>query len=173
MPQTVFYFNDQDIEDLFNFIQLKGGKFVPDIFFASSEYITIDNVNSFNHYRAKETTHFFITDETYTSKALVISRNRYIEEPKYMINQRKGGPYIDLSFYRGYSDDSTILYKKSYIELYSKFIHSHGDEEFEASNEVKDYYKDLVKYIKSKCKVITKNDKKHLVSTKVITELNI
>jgi hypothetical protein len=48
----------------------------------------------------------------------------YITEGnKYNINQRKGGPYIDLFFYRGFSEDAVVRYKSSELDIYGKIIH--------------------------------------------------
>jgi hypothetical protein len=171
MPQMEFYFNDYDRKELFNFIQLKGGKLIPDIFFSSEEYKLISDYEDFFHYQESETTHFFLIDNNFIIEPLIISKNTFIKEPKYYINQRKGGPYIDFSFYRGHSKDSIIPYKMSVIDIYPKFIHHNNYEEFKATDELKDYYNNIVNYIKGKCEIIIKEKKKYWISTNVLKEL--
>jgi hypothetical protein len=166
-----FYFNDLDRKELFNFIQLKGGIFIPDIFFDSEEYKTISDYAEFIRFQEKDTGHFFLTDKSFLLEPLVLSKNRFTKELKYSINQRKGGPYIDFSFYRGHANDSIISYKASTIDIYPKFIHYDSYSEFKATNELKDYYNNIVKYIKSRCNVVIKQEKKHWISTQVLEEM--
>jgi hypothetical protein len=99
-----------------------------------------------------------------------MTRNRFIEEPKYAIYQRKGGPYIDASFYLGYADDAILHYKCCIIEHYARFIHSGSSEEFNATEALKSYYSDLVKYIKGKCKLVKKSGKSFWVSKQVLAD---
>ena len=97
-------------------------------------------------------------------------------EGKYYIQQRRGGPYIDLSFYRGYADDAPIKFKCTRISHYPS--HTHYDdfelyERFPLSKELKTYYGLIGKFLKSKCRQVTAtNGKKYWVS-KTLTEENV
>ncbi|WP_162996243.1 hypothetical protein [Mucilaginibacter celer] len=166
-----FYFNDQDTERLFNFIQQKGGSFIPDIFFDTEMFKTIADSEEFLQYRQTLSTHFFLIAEAYSFENLSLSMNRFIEQPAYAVNQRKGGPYIDFSFYRGFTAESVIPYKRSEIDIYSKFIHVDGNGEFAATENLKRYYNDIVAYIKSCCKAVKKGRKTYWISVDVLREI--
>ncbi|WP_139302413.1 hypothetical protein [Mucilaginibacter polytrichastri] len=168
-----FFFNNDERKELFNFIQLKGGLLIPDVFFKSEEYVPIVDYEEFSRFQRTETTHFFLIADEFVIEPLKVSRNRFVEEPKYAINQRKGGPYIDLSFYRGHANDAKIPYMGSVIDIYSKFIHVGNHEEFKAPDKLRGYFKDIVKYIKSKCVVVEKGGKKYWISTEVLKEIDI
>lgn len=86
----------------------------------------------------------------------------YITEGnKYNINQRKGGPYIDLFFYRGFSEDAVVRYKSSELDIYSKFIHVDSYEEFKAKEDLIAYYKLIENNIRKNSKIIKIGTKKH------------
>lgn len=104
---------------------------------------------------------------------LVVSKNRFFEEPKYSVYQRKGGPYIDASFYLGYAEDATIPYKVSIIDYYEKFIHYDSYEEFKAPNELKDYYGELVRFIKKMCQKVEVGKRKFWVSKEVLKTIEL
>jgi hypothetical protein len=164
MPQFDFYFNDEDRKDLFNFIQLKGGKLIPDLLYKSDEYIVISDYDEFLNYIENESTHFLLIDEKFLIEPLLLTKNRFIEETEFGINQRKGGPYIDISFYKGYSDDSIIACKKSVVDIYSKFIYLKNSDEFKATEDLKAYYNEIVSYIKGKCTSVKIDNKKYWIS---------
>jgi hypothetical protein len=171
MSEFNFYFSDKDIEELFNFIQLKGGVFVPDVFFEEENHKSIYDYDEFFNYQRSQTVHFFLLAEVYSFEPLKVTKNRFTKDAQYNVNQRKGGPYIDFSFYRGYSIDAIIPYKMSTIEMYSRFIHIDSTDEFAVSKELKLYYYDTVQFIKSRCKLLKKGSKKYWISLKVFDEL--
>jgi hypothetical protein len=174
MPAMKFYFTDEERKELFNFIQLKGGAFVPDLhFYNTDKYYIIANGDEFlSHIQQKEITHYFLIDNVFAFEPIVVSINKFRKEPAYSIEQRTGGPYIDLSFYLGHADDATIPYKYSMVDIYSKFIHFNSHDEFKAPDELKKYYNDIVKYIKSKCSVVIKDNKKYWVGHDALKEIN-
>ena len=96
-----------------------------------------------------------------------------MEGEQYTVNQREGGPYIDLMFFRGYPEDAVIHNKVSAIDIYPKFINAGGNMEFEATKELKEYYGDIVKYIKSKCTRIQKNKNKYWIGKEVLKDLEM
>jgi hypothetical protein len=165
-----FYFNDNEIEELFRYINFKNGQLIPDIVFNSDQYIVLSTYEDFFKCQQTETTHFFLKAESFSIEPLVVTRNQFMKCEKYTLNQREGGPYIDLMFFRGYAEDAIIQYKASNIDIYPKFIHAHGNTEFEATNELKEYYNDIVKYIRSKCKIIKKKNKKYWISKEVLKD---
>jgi len=172
MAQMEFYFNDHDRKKLFNFIQLKGGNFIPDVGCKTDNYITISDYEEFLNYQRSKTTHFFLVDAKYSLEPLQINKNKYMDKPMYFIDQRTGGPYIDFSFYRGYSDDAVVPFMKSLIEIYPKFMHFDSNQEFKATTELKEYYNEIVFYIKSKCNSVRMGRKNYWISFEVQKEID-
>lgn len=173
MAQMEFYFSDSEIEELFRYISSKGGGFIPDLLYESDKYIVLDTYQELKEIQQTKTAHFFLIDDFYFMEPLVVTQNRYLKGVNYYINQRKGGPYIDFMFFRGYSEDSTIHYRRSEVSIYPRFIHANGDEEFKATDELKKYYKDVVRYIKSQSKQIVKNNKRYWIGYEVLQELKL
>lgn len=170
MPQFKFYINDEERKDLINYILSKGTKIIPDLLYNTDNYVNLANTSEFFDYLNKEQVGFFLLDDSFKIEALTMPRNRFTEEPKYAIYQRKGGPYIDASFYLGYADDAILHYKCCILEHYARFIHLDSSEEFYATEALKSYYNDLVIYIKSKCKLVKKAGKSFWISKQVLAE---
>jgi hypothetical protein len=171
MAMTEFYFNDLEIRKLVEFINSLGGKIIPDILYDQAEYRILKDYEEFNIILNDQTVHFFVIDNSFMKEDLKVTRNRYLEDNKYYINQRKGGPYIDLFFFRGFSDDAIIKYKRSEISTYSKFIHFEGHEEFKATDELIEYYKYILAYIKKNSKRVKINNRYFNIGLEVLDEI--
>lgn len=171
MAQIRFYFNSEEWRELFEYLQMTGSRIIPDLLYDAEQYHVIKDFDEFIDYQKNKTTHFFFINDVFTFEPLVVSLNRYTKEPKYGIDQRTGGPYIDISYYRGFANDAVIPYRYSNLEYYPRFIHFNNYEEFKASDELKQYYLNLVKFIKKKCRVVKKGDRKYLIGHKVLDEI--
>lgn len=168
-----FYFDDADRCELLEFILSDKGKLIPDLLYDDELYTEVFDCKSLETYLKQDISHYFLLNEQFYEEPLVLSKNRFLSEEKYYINQRKGGPYMDFSFYTGFANDSVVPFKRSIIELYPKFIHYNSNIEFKASVEVKAYYQKLTKYIKSKCRSINTRNKNYFVSKKVIDKIGL
>ena len=171
MPQFKFYINDSERKDLINYILSKGTKIIPALLYPTDKYITLSNTEEFFNHLKNQEIGFYLMDNSFELEPLVVSKNRFFEEPKFSIVQRKGGPYIDIDFYLGYADDAKVLYKCSIIDHYARFIHYDSYEEFRVSENLKDYYKDVIRFIKTLCKCVKKDGKMYWISKSVINEL--
>jgi len=168
-----FYFNDHEIQKLIEFIISINGKIIPDLLFKDSNYQIVEKYEDFDSILKYQTIHFFLISDSFQIERLLVTENRYIKEGnKYGINQRKGGPYIDLFFYRGFSEDATVKYKCSEIDIYSKFIHVDSCEEFKATEELIVYYKLIVDYIRKRSKRIKIGTKKHYIGLERLNDKN-
>eukprot|EP01132_Coremiostelium_polycephalum_P017076 gene17076-20481_t len=136
MARLEFYFNDTDRADLLEFIQANKGIVIPDKLYDSPCYKVIADYEELTGHLKNDISHYFLLNSEINVEPLVLGRNRFISEEKYYINQRKGGPYIDFSFYTGHAEDSVIPYRKSIIELYPKFIHFDSHQEFNVTVEL-------------------------------------
>ena len=171
MAEFNFYITDKEREELIGFILYNGSILIPDNDYSSSKY---DEIKTLEEYikRAGSGEHkYFIVDNKFTFEPIIISKNRFSEKPLYSIYQRKGGPYIDLSFYLGYAEDATIPYKSCWLAHYALYIHYKSYEEFKAPEELKVYFKTLVKFIKAKCRSIKRNGRTYWVSKEVLKEI--
>lgn len=171
MAEFNFYITDNEREELIGFILSNDSKLIPDKGYSSGQY---DEVKTLEDYLKRAETgecKYFIVDGRFTFEPMIITKNRFSQKPLYSIYQRKGGPYIDLAFYLGYAEDATIPYKRSWLDHYARFIHYNSYEEFKAPEELKVYFKTLVKFIKAKCKSIKKNGRIYWVSKNVLKEI--
>jgi methionyl-tRNA synthetase len=173
MPQFEFYINDSERKEIVNHILLKKTKIIPDKLYPSERYETLKTENELIDNLNEGYVRYFLIDESYEIEDLDFLDIDFEDGVKYKISQRIGGPYIDLVFYLGNSEDATIKYKSSSIDYYAKFIHRSSSDEFKATEELKQYYKEIVKFIKIKCTTIKKNGKTYWISNEVLKELEI
>lgn len=160
MAEFNFYINDKERVELIGYILSKGAKIVPDDRYSAEQYKIIRSVQEYNTSMDNKKCKFFLLDESYTIEPIINSKNKFSEKLLYSIEQRKGGPYIDLFFFLGYSEDATIPYKRSWLSYYSRFIHYNSYEEYKAPKELISYFNDLVRFIKTKCKFVKKTGRR-------------
>ncbi len=166
MPQSSFYLSDVERSKLFMFITTMDGKFIADKPRNTSNIEFVNNNKEFLQIIENECVGFFITSPTFTIQPLLSQQNRYIAEPTFTISQRYGGPYIAISLYRGFAKDDPINYKRTDIFHYPRYINLNNyNEEIAVSNELKQYYKQIVDYLKNRCKSVTIGSKKYLISS--------
>lgn len=166
MPEQKFYISDSEREQLFDFISANKGEFIPDLIYNTPQYEIIQTKEELSECIDTKVVGFYIVASSFQTEPMVL-RKLDIDGPKYKIDQRTGGPYIHISFYRGFADDAAIKHKSTIMFYYARYMHYDSDiyEEFKAPDELKLYYNTLVKYLKSKCKQITSsNGKKYWVS---------
>jgi hypothetical protein len=171
MAEFNFYINDKERIEVISYILSKGSRIIPDNGYRSEYYRIIETLNDFIEGACNGEHKYFITDDSFTFEPLLNCKNRFSEKPLYSIEQRKGGPYIDLCFFLGYSEDSIIPYKRSCLDYYSRFIHYNSYEEYSVHGELKLYFKDLVRFIKTKCKSVKKNGRSFWMSNEVLNEI--
>ncbi|MFD2938501.1 hypothetical protein [Flavobacterium notoginsengisoli] len=173
MAQFEFYINDNDRIKLVNFILSKRTNIIPDLLYESKKYRILEDTEDFNNCMKNRDIRYFLLDSSYASEDLNFLEVLIENKTKYKISQRVGGPYLDLVFYLGHAEDSTIPYKRSELDFYSKFIHLNSTDEFKASVELKAYYSQIVKFIKSQCRSVKKNGKNYWISNEVLQEISI
>lgn len=171
MADFNFYFNNKERIELIDYILSKESKIIPDLEYTTKNFKVIQSLDDFIIGQKTDEHKYFIIDDSFTFEPIINNPNRFSKTPLYSIYQRKGGPYIDLSFYTDYTDDDTIPYKRSWLDHYARYIHYNSYEEFEAPKELKIYFENLITYIKTKCKTIKKNGKKYWISYAVLDEI--
>lgn len=173
MPSIEFYITDEERMDLFEFVQSNNGIFIPNLDYTSANAVTVSNKEEFISYIDNIHTYFFIVAPSFQLEPIRLTQ--YDEDKGlYMIQQRYGGPAIDISCYLGYADDAAIKQKSTMLSHYARYIHDESYEEFKASDELKEYYNSMVKFLKSKCKRVTaSNGRKYWVSKSVLENLTL
>jgi hypothetical protein len=164
MAEFNFYITDKEREEFIDFILSKGSALIPDNSYSTSEFYEIKTLEDYIKRAGSGEHKYFIIDNKFTFEPIIITKNRFSEKPLYSVYQRKGGPYIDLSFYLGYAEDAAIPCKSSRLDHYARFIQYNSYEEFKAPEELKTYFKDLVNFVKAKCKSVKKNGKAYWIS---------
>ncbi|KFF11145.1 hypothetical protein [Flavobacterium hydatis] len=167
-----FYVNDEERKELINFILSRLTKIIPDVLYESKEYKTVENVQDFNKCMENKDIRYFLLDSSYVIEDLDFLEIIIENNARYKISQRIGGPYLDLVFYLGHAEDATIPYKRSELDFYPRFIHLNSTEEFKATTELKSYYSDVVKFIKTRCRSVKRNGKLYWISKEVLKEIN-
>ena len=164
MPDTNFYLTDYSRELLFDFIQSQGGELVPDLHYDKPEYEIVKDVNQFMEYIETKTVGFYIISKKFDDEDLVITKNTFSEKPIYHVVQRVGGQYIDLVLYRGWADDATVKMKSTHVGYYARFLDKDDFSiEYKASEELKDFYKRMLKFLRSLCKKVNINGKNYYI----------
>jgi hypothetical protein len=171
MPEFDFFMTDNERSELISFIIAKGARIIPDKRYPSEKYLSFLSIEDYYDSIAKGECKFFILNDSFSFEPLINSKNRFSTEPFYSIDQRKGGPYIDLIFYLGHSEDAIIPYKRSVLSYYNKFIHYNSSDELKAPDSLKAFYKILTQFVKSKCKSVKKSGKTYWMSEKVKAEI--
>jgi hypothetical protein len=171
MPEFTFYINDEQRMKLVSSILGEKTIIIVDESYTTKDVNIIQSLEDYSLSMNKGESKFFLLNDKYTVEPIINSKNRFSEKPLYSIEQRKGGPYIDLFFYLGFSEDDTIRYKKSVIDHYSRFIHYDTYDEFVAPNGLKLFFQELVHLIKAMCKTIEKEGKKFWISEEVLYEI--
>lgn len=171
MADFNFHINKQDWEALFDYLQANNYRIIPDIFYPTEQCHIISDWNDFMEHHERNTTHFFMINDLFSLEPIVVSRNKYAEGPIYQVNQRVGGPYLDISYYRGFAGDAIIPYSSTNLSYYPRFIHFSNYNEFKASDELKDSYNKIVTFIKARCKAIRKDNKKYFIGYGALKEI--
>ena len=164
MPDTNFYLTDHSRELLFDFIQSQGGELVPDLHYDKPEYEIVKDVNQFMEYIETKTVRFYIISKKFQERDLWVNENELMAPPNYYIVQRVGGPYIHLALYRGWADDATVKMKSTHVGYYARFLDKDDFSiEYKASEELKDFYKGMLKFLRSLCKKVNINGKNYYI----------
>lgn len=175
MADAYFYINDEERKKLFDFLQSNQIYLVPDKKYKSPQYEIVKNNAAFSYLIKNVTIRFFAISEKFSKYSLFIERNEFItNEEAYYISQKYGGPYFDIGLYRGYAEDAVIKYKVTWISHLPRFIKLQEQyEEFKATDELKEYFKITIKFLKTFCNKITINNKTYWVSKEVCKELDL
>lgn len=172
MPEISFYITTEERKELFDFIKSNNGMLVIKTIYEELKAMEVQNKEELmEHINNQTQTSYFVISSQFQTEPLAMDQfeEKYGQlKGKYYIMQRAGGPYINISFSLGFSDDAPIKYVQTNIHHYARYLHydwqtNYG--EFPATEELKSYYKMIVKFLKSKCRQVTaKNGKKYWVS---------
>ena len=172
MAEISFYLSDQERTKLFDFVSDNFGKLIPNTRFKKAEYYEIKDSKDFLNHIQNITVGYFIISQSFSNQKLLIEKNEISKEDYYLIMQRYGGPYVNLSLYRGFADDAKVKYKRTDIHHYPQYINIENNyEEFKASEELKDYFKGIIKFLKSISKNVSIDGKKYWIGKEALAEM--
>lgn len=174
MAEMDFYINDNERKKMFEFLISENFKLVPDMRYYLDKYDFVESPEDFLRYIENVTVRFFILSHKYSIYPLYLTQNRYMSEAAFYVNQRWGGPYIDLALYRGFADDAAIKCKCTTLTYYSRYIKLQEEyQEFKATNDLITNFDRIVKYLKSKCKRIKVENRWYWVGNEVLGECSL
>jgi hypothetical protein len=171
MPDLKFYFSQEERIELVRYLLEENFTIVKVKEYLHPKYDTVDSVEAFIDAYSQDEIRFFLLRGDYTFEALEFVQLK--SRPFYFIDQRVGGPYIDLSFYLGFAKDALIKYKSSWISHYPRYIHVGQTEEFEVPIELKTAYTKITKFIKARSSKVLVNGLNFIVSKSVLSELEM
>jgi hypothetical protein len=173
MANTYFYINDQEREELFNYLKTLGVNLIPDKKYSSPNFEIVGSSKEFIDRIRNETVRFFAISNHFSIYSLYLERNKYVQkEDAYFVKQKYGGPYFDIALYRGFADETPIKYKCIWLSHLPRFIKLQEEyEEFKVTEELKEYFKKTIKFLQSKCQRVKINGKQYWVSKEVCKEL--
>lgn len=175
MAEINFYINNRERKLLFEFFKEQDIYLVPDKKYPNENYEFVSESNEFIDTIENETVGFFAISKQYSLYGLYVERNEFFtHEESYFVKQRYGGPYIDIALYRGYADNADIMYKRTNLSYYPKYIKLQEEwEEFKVSDEFLICFKKTVNFLKSMCQKVKVNEKNYWISKDVCNELDI
>jgi hypothetical protein len=172
MPEMRFYITDDERRELYDYVTANEGFFILHYTYYKPELDCVETECELIELIQNKTSSFFIVSTRFQIEPIPIVKNEYfMEEDRFSLLQRKGGPYIHIDFHRGFADDAPIKYKSTTFFYYTRYLHfdSYVDE-FPASEELKKYFKMMVKFLKSKCRRVTAKDGKKYWVSKTLSE---
>ncbi len=175
MAESNFYINDNERGDLFDFLFTNEIWLCPSKKYKSSNFEQIEDRKQFLKSIDEETVRFHCISKHFSLYPLYVEKNEYSkDENSYYIKDKYGGPYFDISFYRGFAEDSNIKYKRTSLFHYPKYIKLQEEyQEFKVNEELKRFFGIVIKFLKSKCKKVKIKDKFYWVSLEVCKEIQL
>jgi hypothetical protein len=175
MPEFNYYINDFEKKELFNFIENLECKVIQDKKYYKDTYDIVTTANELLELTQKDVLRFFILTKYYSIYDLYLEQNEFFtNEEIYFIKQKYGGPYLDIIFYQGFSDDAPVKYKRTSVFYHPRYIKLQEDyEEFKVSEDFITWVEKINKFLKSKCKNVKICNKKYWISKEVIKELRL
>jgi hypothetical protein len=171
MPDFKFYFTQAERIELIDYLLKERFIIVNVKEYAEQNYDIITSIEDFNQAYSRNEIRFFLLRDDFTFEKLEFIK--ISSRPFYFINQRVGGPYIDLTFYLGYADDDYIKYKSSWIRHYPRYIHIGKTDEYKVPDNLKAAYSKILKFIKSKTKTVKVKELNFTVSKSILSELEL
>ncbi|MBC7884151.1 MAG: hypothetical protein H7X99_01650 [Saprospiraceae bacterium] len=175
MAEINFYINDLERGELFDFLFSNEIRLYPSKKYNSSNLEVVENRKKFLEAIEEEAIRFYCISKHFSVYTLYLEKNEFSKnENSYYIKDKYGGPYFDISFYRGFADDAGLRYKCTSLFHYPRYIKLQEEyEEFKVNDELKEYFRRTIEFLKSKCKKVKVNDRFYWVSIDVCKEINL
>jgi hypothetical protein len=173
MPEIEFYFNPAEQRQCIEFIFSKGAVMIPDMFYAKMQAVFIHNIQEYDAL-VYDAIHFpivryYISHQSFTKFPFKFSLIKREEGEVYSISLEYGGPVIDITPSR---INDTILIVGGSIHHYPYvYIKEDFTQTEAASEEIKLFYKDMVRYIKTNSKPLKEHKRIYRIGKQTIEDL--
>jgi len=151
MAQIAFYFSDREMRDLVAYALSRGFRFIPNLDYPRRTYEILHDVDAIVQCRRTERRLlWFLIRDDYSKWMPLPMHLRGGTQDKYCIDQKQGGPTIDLCWSGDwvYEDGKRIVIPGG-ISFYARFWNPLLKIEERATDEVRSAYSDLAKWVKS------------------------
>jgi len=171
MPEVEFYLEESTRLELFHYLKETGSELIVDDYYPNPAYKTVETDEEFLDWM-KKIGSFFITNPKFTKYPLCWGYNEDLKI--YFIWQRKGGPHIHIIFYKGYADDAAIKLPATWLSYYP-YYYCCDDLTctFDAPEGLKEYYKEVTRFLRKKCKRVKVNGRYYYVDRKALKKLGL
>ena len=171
MPEIEFYLEESTRLELFHFLKETGSELIVNDDYPKPEYTTVVTDEEFLYWM-KEIGDFFIVNPKYTMFPVCWAYHKELKI--YYIRAREGGPHIQIIFFEGYADDAAIKLPSTWLSYYP-YYYCCDDLTctFDAPEGLKEYYKEVTRFLRKKCKRVKVNGRYYYVDRKALKKLGL
>ena len=166
MPQIDFYLNIEEKHNLVKFIIGNNGFLIPSLHYDEPNYDIIKDIIDYKYF-ASENSLFFILHDSFLKYPFRFDNFEKDNKKIFYLMQRYGGPYID--FYSSGLIEGNFI-GSGYIGHYPSFYNDE-DLSFNPPKELLEFYKAIIKYIKSITLPYKTQKRKYLIGRKLIQDV--
>ena len=172
MAQLDFSIYGSETELLIEFIFSTGSKIVYDLDYDTPQKLRANNLLEFKRIN-KRSGLFFIENDLFSNEPLSFKNIQKNGEEKFYIEQRKGGPTLELFLTQPYFKQTIEFIGHGFISYYSYYISSiNSKEHLKVSNEQKILFKKITDYLRSRSQMVSGKNRKYFISHSVIEKIN-
>jgi len=163
MAEIDFYFVDDEIRDLVEFVLAGGGRLVPNGKYPTPRHIELTDVHEVME-RKDRIGQFFILHPSYSTSPLkMVDIQRPGHAREYIIMPRHGGPSIDLYCGRVKGDGPKPYMVASFLAYYPTYWNDELEVKEKTPDALKRFYASLTKRIKSGSRMLKTETRSYYV----------
>lgn len=165
MPQVDIFLSEQDVEEIVGYVFEHGCRIAADINYKDPVPGFVYSVEEFRELRGKQKpTLFFILSDKWQRTSLVLKPLIKNEDRFYYIQQKSGGPTIDLFAPFEYKSESGVYLPHGFLSFHSKYWNQATKENEPAPSELKSFFRELKKDVFTEADLVTGKNRKYMVA---------